>query len=583
MRVVPHPSRHGAALGAVQAACGPTAKHSMSPSSIWSTTRLFAPFALSGVFAALCCSAFAAEQRFDITGFRVEGNTLVTSATIDTALRPLTGPDRAFDDIQRAVQAVEQAYRDAGFTAVTVSVPEQELSDGTVRLRVAEVVIGSVTIVGNRHFSDDNVRASLGRLQPGRAPELQALSESVQLANDNPAKQVSVSLAEGAVAGTVDAKVAVTDHDPLRWLATLDNTGTSASGQWRTGVAVQHANLFGRDQVGTLAYTTTPDGPSGMHLNVYSLGYRVPLYDLGDSMDLIYGRSSVNSPATSPTLGGVLGFTGRGDSWGLRYNHGLGRSGESTSRLVVGLDRRHIDSRCNIDGDEIAVDGPTPPISSCVPYTTTPLGLTWLGQTDGVDRSLAYNLGVSRNLASGPRFTNVDGRSDRYSYLTTGNRATRDGFVVLRGGASLLQGLAGGWQLRLAGNAQVTDTPLVSSEQIGLVGANAVRGFDERAVVADSGVVLNAEVYTPELGGVAGVPGNLRALAFADAGHGENHAANGAVPAHAGVSSFGLGARYGLGRDASLRLDIARVVNAGGSYTEQRGDWRAHVSALVAF
>ncbi|MEG2034533.1 MAG: ShlB/FhaC/HecB family hemolysin secretion/activation protein, partial [Janthinobacterium sp.] len=102
--------------------------------------------------------------------------------------------------------------------------------------------------------------------------------------------------------------MSVVDHKPLRFIATLDNTGTEASGHWRTGIAVQHANLFDRDHVGTLAYSTSPDGPSGQNLNVYSVGYRVPLYALGDSIDFVYGRSSVNTPASSPTLGGVLGF-----------------------------------------------------------------------------------------------------------------------------------------------------------------------------------------------------------------------------------------------------------------------------------
>jgi hypothetical protein len=45
-------------------------------------------------------------------------------------------------------------------------------------------------------------------------------------------------------------------------------------------------------------------------------------------------------------------------------------------------------------------------------------------------------------MASGTRYTNVDGRTDRYSYLTSGNRDTRDGFVVLRGAAAF-KALAG--------------------------------------------------------------------------------------------------------------------------------------------
>lgn len=538
-----------------------------------------------------CCSGHAADSvpsaavpRFEIARYQIEGNTRVSNATLERAVAPLTGPQRAFGDVQRAVEAIERAYVDAGFTAVKVTVPEQELLGGAVQIRIVEAVMRSVSVVGNQHFSADNVRASLGNLKPGTAPRLRDLSESIQLANDNPAKQVSVSMAEGAAPGTVDAVVSVVDHRPLRFIATLDNTGTASSGRWRTGVAVQHANLFGLDHVGTLAYATSPDSPTGQNLDVYSVGYRVPVYALGDSVDLVYGRSSVNTPSSSPTLGGVLGFTGKGETWGLRYNHFLGRSGETSSKLVFGLDHKNIDSRCDVAGQRVSITGPTPPISSCVPYTTTPLSLTYFGQRDGVDQALAYSVGLMRNIASGARFTNLDGRTDRYSYLTPGNRSTRDGFLVLRGGASLLQGLESGWQMRLAGNAQFTDTPLLASEQLGLTGANAVRGFDERAVATDSGVVLNAELYTPELGPRAGLPGNLRGLVFVDAGYGANRNTSGTyLPGHTHVASAGVGARYSWTRDVSVRLDVARVLASGSAFTETRGDWRAHLSAMVAF
>ena len=540
---------------------------------------------------ALACSAVQAADpapsasvpRFEISRYLVEGNTLVSSESIALALAPLTGAQREFSDVQRAMDAIEGVYIQAGYTAVKVTVPEQELVGGTVRISIVEAVVTSVTVAGNDHFTTENIRASM-KLKTGAPPRLGDLSESIQLANDNPAKQLSVSMAEGALPGTIDAKVSVVDYNPLRIIATVDNTGTASSGQWRTGVAIQHANLFGLDHVGTLAYMTSPDSPSGQKLGVYSVGYRIPLYNLGDSLDLVYGRSSVNSPSSSPTLGGVLGLTGKGETVGIRYNHFLGRTGESTAKIVFGFDRRNIDSRCDVNGQPISIAGPTPPVASCVPYTTTPLSVTYISQREGVDQSINYNIGLSRNMASGQRFTNLDGRTDRYSYLTPGNRDTRDGFVVAHGAVNFLQALPGGWQVRLAGNAQLTDTPLVASEQFGLTGANAVRGFDERAVVADSGLVLSAELYTPELSPRLSLPGNLRGLAFVDAGYGANHKAAGTyLPSSTNVASVGVGTRYSLSRDFSVRLDVARVLESGSSFIEKRGDWRAHLSAMFAF
>ncbi|WP_421954414.1 ShlB/FhaC/HecB family hemolysin secretion/activation protein [Polaromonas sp.] len=540
--------------------------------------------ALALMLAAFAAPALAADELFDITRFQVDGNTLLPPADVERMLAPLAGSQRAFAEIQQAMEALQQAYAKAGYSTVQVSVPEQELTGGTVRLQVTETVVSSITIKGNQHFDEANIRASLTRLEIGRPPRLSAISESIQLANESPAKQIGVSLAEGEQPGNIDATVLVTDHKPLRVLTTLDNTGAPSSGRWRTGVALQHSNLFNRDQVGTLAYTTSPDSPSGVSLRVYSLGYRIPLYASGDSLDFIYGKSSVNSPSTSPVLGGILGFTGKGDVYSLRWNHFLGRSGESTAKLVLGLDHKLVDSRCEVGGVPVSIAPPTPPIASCVPYTTTPLNLTYSSQRESADQVSSFSVGLSHNLPSGQRYTNVDGRNDRYSYLTPGNRSTRDDFTILRGAASVFKSFANGWQGRLAGSAQYTNLPLVSGEQFGLVGSTLVRGFQERAVAADNGVVANAEIYTPELAANIGVPGQLRALFFVDAGHGTNNrVGSSGVPASVTVASMGTGLRYVSSRDFNISLDIARVQNPGTSTTETRGSWKAHLSASLAF
>src|SRR6185503_14927616 len=120
-------------------------------------------------------------------------------------------------------------------------------------------------------------------------------------------------------------------------------------------------------------------------------------------------------------------------------------------------------------------------------------------------------------------YTNLDGSIDRYSYLTSGNRPTRDGFGILRMGGSYTRAVVGDWQARVAVSGQFAGNPMVSAEQFGLAGSNAVRGFNERAVSADSGYLVNAEVYGPELAKAIDVPGSLRLLAFHDFARGFNH------------------------------------------------------------
>jgi len=534
------------------------------------------------VLLALTAASTWADEHFDIVSFQVDGNTLLPAAELAQLTAPFVGTARVYGDIQQALEALTVAYHQHGYGTVQVFVPEQQLSGGIVRIEVRENTIGNIVVSGNQHFSEDNIRASLPPLQSGKAPNLQQISEAVQLSNENAAKQVSVVLGSSTEEGKIDAEVKVVDNDPLRVLATLDNTGSSSTGKWRTGIALQDANLFNRDQTGTLAYTTSPDSPHGVQVDLYSLGYRIPFYALGDSIDLTYGKSNVNTPGASPTLGGELGFTGKGETYGVHWNHFFSRQGENSSKLVFGIDYKRINSTCNVDGVEISTIGPTPPVASCVPYTLMPWSATYSVSHRGIGRSIDYNIGISRNWATGASYidTTTDERNDRYSYLTPGSRDTVDDFVILRAGASLLEALSKDWQVHIAANAQYAKDPLVSAEQFGLVGAMAVRGFTERAVTADSAVVVNAELYTPQLP----LKGNLRLLTFYDIGRGYNsNIGNSDIPASMTVSSMGVGARYGLGRDLMVKLDLARVGSSGYSATEKRGDLYAHLSATLGF
>ncbi|MBK7766497.1 MAG: hypothetical protein IPI44_10515 [Sulfuritalea sp.] len=271
--------------------------------------------------------ASAQDAGFDIVRFQVEGNTLLPAERVQALVAPFVGRGKVYGDVQKALEALEGEFRSLGYGTVQVYVPEQELTSGVVRLLVSEGVVGKVTITGNKYFNNENIRASLPNLKEGTAPNLRQLSENVQLSNENPAKQVDVTLGVSEDEGKVDVKVDVKEEDPERFFVTLDNTGTQSTGKHRVGVSYQNANLFNSDQVLTVAYTTAIDPPGGMkvfgnrvnpgqdgdgvEVDIFSIGYRLPLYSLGDSIDFIYGNSNTTSPSNSAIPGGTSRSTAR--------------------------------------------------------------------------------------------------------------------------------------------------------------------------------------------------------------------------------------------------------------------------------
>ncbi|MFA7292132.1 MAG: ShlB/FhaC/HecB family hemolysin secretion/activation protein [Rhodocyclaceae bacterium] len=552
---------------------------------------------LAGLLGTGLAGAVLAEDLFEIRQIEVNGNTLLSAYQIREIVTPFVGKDKGFGDIQRALEALEGAYRKAGYNAVQVITPEQELTAGLLRLEVRETPIGNITVRGNQHFSEANIRATLPSLQEGKTPNARQLSENIQLANENPAKQIDVVLAVSKTdPSKLDATVNVEDEAPLRTFINADNTGTEVTGRHRLGIAVRHSNLWDSDHTATFAYTGSPDQPDGTKVDIYSAGYRFPLYAFGDSIDVFYAKSNVNTAASTFTLGAFENLTGKGEVYGLRWNHYFQRRGEWSSKLVSGWDIKSIDAECTgPNGQKNYLKGQS---AGCTPYTTRPLGLTYSGTWQRPGAAADFSIGAAYNVATGQRhdYTTVDSQSgkDRYS-LVSSNRSTRDDFTVIRLGGSYSRALPADWIFRLAATAQSSlGYALPPVEQIGLAGSQAVRGFNERIVAADAGYVANIELHAPDIAPTLRLPGNLRPLVFLDTARGYSYdsPARGGISTEtepAGIMSAGLGLRYDYRKDVAVRLDVASVLTAGpaekieDSTKTHNGDWRGHFNIIVGF
>ena len=504
--------------------------------------------------------------RFDILKFEVEGNTLFKPEQVQALVAPFTGKGRDFGDIQRAVEALEQGYRAAGYSAVQVLLPEQELERGVVTLKVIEARIGKINIEGNKYFNTDNIRRSLPTLREGISPNTQAISAAVVAANDNPAKKLNVTLSSGDREGEVNAKVEVAEENPKKFFLTLDNTGNGQTGSYRLGLGFQHANLGNRDHALTLQYITSPEKPD--NVSIYSVAYRLPVYSRGDSMDFFAAYSDVDA-GTSSTPAGPLQFTGKGKVFGARYNWILPRRGGFEQRIIFALDYKAFLNSCAIGGAAVCGPGGTD-------VTVHPLGVSYSGQLTRAAGQTAFSVALSHNIPGGAKGGSAD--------IAAARPAARSDYNVLRLNLNHQTVHGGDWQSRVALTAQQSEDALVPGEQFGLVGSNAVRGFLEREISNDKGYFANLELYTPDFGSKLGgkfANANARALVFFDFGHvSRNNVLPGEVEG-ASASSIGAGLRLNIKKDIAFRVDAAQVLAQG---TTQRGNSvRVHAGIVLSY
>jgi hemolysin activation/secretion protein len=520
-----------------------------------SLTRLLA----GSLLAAAVTSAWAADDviRFEIARFDVKGNTLLPQPQIDELLSKFTGKERDFGDVQRALEALEAVYRQRGYSVVTIELPEQELNRGVVQLRVVETKIGRVSVKNNRYFDEANVRRSLPALQEGRTPNLNEVSSNLKQANESPSKQVTMKLQSGEKDDEVDAVLEVKDESPWKVMANADNTGTDSTGKTHLGVILQNANLFGRDHLASLQYTTSAEEPG--RVKVYGAGYHVPLYGSGDSLDFYASYSNVDSGTIA--AGALnLAVSGKGAVYGARYNQALAKRGELESRLSYGLDIKAFKNSIQFSGAELGND-----------VTVHPVSISYQASRPIKQGEIGGQLTLLRNISGGS-----NGGQDAITLARTGAKAD---YTILRFGGSITRALANDWQFRAIANGQYTSDALIPGEQFGAGGATSVRGFLEREISNDSGLGVNLEAYTPNLCQRAGW--NCRLLGFYDNAYVKrNHELAGELTSTS-LSSAGVGARFVLSTYVNLQLDYGHVLRAGA--TTRADANRLHVRVGLAY
>ena len=515
---------------------------------------------LAILLAVLFCGTQGIAQeipRFNVSGFRVEGNKLLSRQEVDAILAPFIGSRKDFGDVQRALEALEKVYKDRGYNTVTVLLPEQALEGGEVLLQVIEGHIRSVKVQGQKHFDEANIRASLPALKEGEVPVMPNLSASLRVANEHPMKKLNVRLAPGEKEDELDAIVAVADEKPWRVGATLDNTGTHQTGRHRLGLVWQHGNLFDRDHQLALQYQTSPQKTSDV--KVYAASYRIPLYARGDSLDLFATKSDVDVGSIETGVG-PLAVTGKGSTFGARYNWNLQRREEYEHQLVFGVDQKSFKNSCLISGQQI-----------CFDVTVRPLSVAYNGRWTGPGRETGFFVSLARNLPGGS-----NGDQSAFDKVRPG---APDDFEVLRAGLNLSRAFATDWQWRVNLNGQWARSPLVPGEQFGVGGNATVRGFEERELSNDKGILGNLEVYTPDY--CAALGANCRVVGFYDFGALRRNQALAGESASEHVASAGLGVRLVYGKGLTLQADYARVVDPSAYALSDA--WKLHARVGFTF
>jgi hemolysin activation/secretion protein len=340
-----------------------------------------------------------------------------------------------------------------------------------------------------------------------------------------------------------------------------DNTGNDATGVYRAGVLLQYNNLFNLDHLATLQYITSPEKVD--KVTVLGFGYRMPLYALGDSIDLFASYSDIDSGTVYAGTSDIQ-VSGRGVSFGARYNQNLARIGRYEHKLSYGLDYRKYRNNETVSGT----------LNMDADVTVHPASLTYAGNFQFTSGQTGFNMSLIHNIPGG-----TDGQDEYFQRVRAGASTN---YTIFRYGANFIYAFPADIQLRLLFNGQYTNDPLIPGEQFGLGGASSVRGFQEREVSDDRGNSGTIELYSPDICKLMNISKAMfRMLVFYDVGEVSRVSPLPSEESYTAIASVGPGARLELGSNFSLATDYGYGINVDGTRAVRHSRW--HLMAIFSF
>lgn len=421
-----------------------------------------------------------------VKAFQFSGNTLLSAEQLTPVVAGFIGRVLDFTELQQVAVVVAEAYRKAGWI-VRVYLPQQEIRDGIVTLKIVEAVFGGARFDG----------ATSGRIAPSRLIagieveqakgallNVEAIGRALLLADDLPGVIVNGILAEGRYDNETDLVLKVIDEPLLNGEISADNTGVRATGNLRQtgnfnlnsplGMGEQWtANLINSQgtSYGRLALTL-PVGYAGWRvgLNTSALDYRLILPEF----------SALDANGTSSTVG-------------LEASYPLIRSQLKNLSLGLNYDTKRFDNQSG-------------------GATTTRY------QIDAFSASLNGNLfdslgggGTnSAHLTLVQGKTNLEGSPNRAADATTTQVA--GSFAKLRYMVSRQQVLTDALSLYGALSGQAASKNLDAAEKFYLGGASGVRAYPNSEGAGAKGQLASLELR-------ARLPQNFTLSTFYDCGH----------------------------------------------------------------
>lgn len=474
----------------------------------------------------------------------------------EAQIQPYVGKPLTRAGLEAIAQLARDAYREADRPFVEVSVPQQNIASGVVRLLVTEYRVGDISVTGNRHFSTELIRG-MADLEPGDTLTLPTVREALHDYNQNPFLTVNAVTSPGSETGLTDVRLEAQDRLPLRVYGGYDNQGARTLGRNEWFVGFNWGNVFGSGQTFSYQFTRSFTGGYTSH----SASDVIPLNPT-DSL-LIYGAYAIQKP----DLGNIFTSKGHSGLVSARWAHDLNDRAGGRQTLRMGADFIRTDNNLDFLGIRI--------LDSSVDVVQFPFIYSGSfpdehGET-AVEASLTFSPG------------NITAHNDDASLQMLVPYADAT-YMYVRASATRTNFFEGENSLIVRGLFQMASANLPFSEQLAGGGFGAVRGYEPNAALGSNGLLLSSEVRSAPFS-LLGLKGEFEDymqiglfLEYARLWQVKDFPD---MPGATDLASVGVALNYQIGRHASVQLNVGQQLFALPG--ERHGDTRGAIVATISY
>jgi hemolysin activation/secretion protein len=501
----------------------------------------------------------ADKLTFDVFEFQVDGNSVLKNSDVETAVYPFMGEQKSIEDVEQARAALEKTYQEAGYLTVAVSIPQQEVNQGVVRLLVTEGKVERLQVVDSQYHTPSEIKSRTPQFSEGSVPHFPTAQKELGTLNRNQNRQVTPVLRPGKSPGTVEVDLQVKDKLPMHGNLELNDRYSPNTTKLRLNAGLKYENLFQKDHSLGLNLQVSPEDTN--EVKVFSGTYVIPRLN-GDYFAAYAVVSDSNIAAV-----GDINVIGKGYIVGARYINPLPLSEGFYHSLTFGLDYKEFKETLYLPSNDPASSGP---LTSRTP-------IDYWAASIGYDTNIQSSYGQTQTsiaLNMAPRL--LGNNNEEFDLKRDGAKAN---FVYLRADAKHLYTFASGWAIQGKVAGQIANQPLISTEQFTIGGVESVRGYLESSRLGDSGISGSLELRTPPLAQYlkqyrfADYIKDMYGYTFVDAGRVHVRKAAGLEP-HYELYSAGLGFKLKTTTGWFSYLDYAQAMND--TPQVEHGDYRLH-------